>query len=100
MTKKLFPGLFSAIAEGIPALVGIIKPLIKKKKISDEELSVKSPEELISIVKDTQDKDDEKWYIWIIKRSVTLATIWFVIYLSKQMGVTYDDIMGLFGIIK
>lgn len=97
---KLFPGLLSAVLEGLPAVVGWVKPLLKKKKLSDEELLTKKPDELVSIVKQHQSEGEEKWYTYVLKRAVTLATIYFVVYASKKLGVTSNDILNLFGLLQ
>lgn len=99
MAKKLFPGLILAIAKGIPTLFEIIKPLIKKKPIPVEELNSKPTIELVSIIQEEQTRDNEPWYNWVLKRVVTLGTVYFIIWAAKQLGVTYQDIMSLFGII-
>lgn len=96
--KKVFPGLLGAIASGIPMLIDIAKPLLTKKH-NDNELSVKSPAELIQIVKDVQGAD-EKWYMWLVKRGVTMATIYFVIWASAKFGISREDIINLFGLLK
>ena len=96
--KKIFPGLLGAIASGIPMLVDIAKPLFTKKH-NDNELATKSPAELIAIVKDSQNSD-EPWYMWLVKRGVTLATIYFVIWASAKFGISREDIINLFGLIK
>jgi hypothetical protein len=96
--KKTFPGLLGAIASGIPMLVDIAKPIFKKKH-NDNELAVKSPAELIAIVKQEQGSD-EPWYMWLIKRGVTMATVYFVIWASSKLGVSREDIINLFGLLK
>jgi len=99
MTKKPIVGLLTAIAHGVPTLIDIIKPLIKKKPIPANELQSKPIAELVSIIQDHQTKDNDPWYAWILKRAVTLATVYVIVYLAKKMGVTYQDIINLFGLI-
>lgn len=101
MAKKIFPlGLITAIAEGVPALIGIVKPFIKKKKIPDNVLEGKPQEQLVEIVKELQSHDDETWWSFILKRATTIATVYFIVWLSAKMGVTREDIMNLFGLMK
>lgn len=94
------PGLFHAVLAGIPAIVDFVKPLIKKKKLSDAELATKTAAELVQTVKEVQSHEDETWQMFILKRATTLATVYFVIWATKQLGVTSNDILTLFGILK
>lgn len=100
MTKKIFPGILGAIVEGIPALIGIVKPLIKKKKINDDELSKKTHEELFNLIKERQSEDDVPFWFGAVKTIVTLITVYFVIKMSIEFGITREDIMSLFGLFK
>lgn len=100
MTKKIFPGLLGAIIEGVPALIGIVKPLLKKKPISNDELNNKTREELFLIVKEHQAENEVPFWFGVIKTAVTLATVYFVIVVSQKFGITREDIINLFGLLK
>lgn len=98
--KKIFPGLLFAIIEGIPALIGLAKPLLKKKAISDDELNLKNREELFNIVKQNQNENEIPFWFGVVKTAITLGTVYFVIWMSKEFNVTREDIIHLFGLIK
>lgn len=98
--KKIFPGLLSAIIEGIPALIGFMKPILKKKAISNDELNNKTREELFLIVKEYQDLNYTPFWFGVVKTIVTLITIYFVIAMSQKFGITREDIINLFGLFK
>lgn len=100
MTKKIIPGLFAGIVEGIPALVGLVKQFTKKKPIADEELNNKTREELFNIVKQAQTDNETPWFVFILKTATTLATIYFVLFVSQKFGITREDIINLFGLLK
>lgn len=100
MQKKIFPGLLGAIIEGVPALIGIVKPLLKKKKINDDELNNKTREELFLIVKEHQAENEIPFWFGFVKTIITLITVYFVIVVSQKFGITREDIITLFGLFK
>lgn len=98
--KKIIPGLLTAVAEGIPLAVNIFKKFKKKKTHSVDELQTKAPTELIGIIKDSEEKENDSWIMFLVKSVVTLGSVWFVLYLTKQFGISREDILQLFGLLK
>ena len=90
-------GIISAVQAGIP-LVERFSRLFKKKIKTD--VTVLSPTELADKVKELEGKNDEKPIEWAIKTVITLLTVYGVIWAAKQLGVTYNDIITLMGLIK
>jgi len=90
-------GIISAIQAGIPLAERFTKLFKKKPKTDVNSVTVDVLKD--KIVK-LESANDEKPIEWFIKTALTLATVYGVIYIAKHLGVTYNDIITLMGLIK
>lgn len=98
--KNPIYGICTAALDGLPLVVDIFKRLKKKKVSKLDELKSKSVEELSTIVQQHETKDNEHWTMFLAKSVVTLGSVWLVLYLTKQFGISREDILQLFGLLK
>lgn len=89
--------ILSGIEAGIPALERVTRLFRKKHKTNVDVLSLV---DLQAKVKQLESANDEHWFEWFAKTALTLATVWVVVWSAKQLGVTYQDIITLMGLIK
>lgn len=98
--KKAIPGLFTAVLKGAPLVMDLVNRFKKKKVHTIDELQAKAPTELIGIIKGHEEKENESWIMFLVKSVITLGSVWFVLYLTKQFGISREDILTLMGILK
>lgn len=89
--------IISAITEGIPLLNRLIKPF--KKKLP-EDLTKLTREDLVSVIEKVKSKEEESILIWAVKLILSGATVYFMIWLSKEFHITREEIINLFGLFK
>lgn len=89
--------VISAVQAGIPLLERFTR-LIKRKPKTD--VNALQPEELKAKVIRLESDQDETKLEWAIKTVVTMATVYFVVYAAKKLGVTYETIITLMGTLK
>lgn len=99
MKKLPIVGVIGVIQGGIPLVKEFIS-LFKKHPKTPEGLLVAMPQsELIEKVKQLEG-EEKSFLVRLGNLILTAATVYGVIYASKQLGVTYETIISLFGIIK
>lgn len=100
--KKQFPliGIISAIQSGIPLLKDAIGLFKKHPKTPEEVLNTMSQSDLINHVKNIEAKDEKSLLIRFGNLIITALTVYGVVWTAKHFGVTYQDIIDLFGLIK
>lgn len=81
--------ILTGIQNGIPLIKGIAG-LFKKKKNVD---AIGSSNEI------PKPEVDDKIVSKIIALVIEGATVYFVIYISHKFGITYQDVIGVFGLV-
>lgn len=100
MTKNPILGIISAIQAGIPAVKEVFG-LFKKKKVTDDPtLDGMSAESLKNHIKTLEGGDEQHILMRVFNLLITLGTVYSVIWLAHKLGVTYQDVIDLFGLIK
>lgn len=89
-------GIITSIQSGIPLAKSIIGFFKKKKKTDVDKLDLNA---LKDKVKELESKEDKKPIEKLIDFAIQAGTVFLVIWVAKQLGVTYKDIMTLWGII-
>lgn len=79
------------IIKGIPLMTTLTQKLFPKKTISV--VINGETKEVIPV-------DKETFIIWSIKLILEVGVVYAFAFIMKQFGLTYDDIMSLFGLIK
>lgn len=92
--------IFTAIQSGIPLAKEFFSLFKKSKKTTDGLLNGMSQQQLIEQIKELESVNDKSFLLKITTFLITATTVYFVVYLSKHFGVTYQQIIDLFGLIK
>lgn len=97
-------GIISAIQSGIP-LVKQITSLFKKKKTpkTDSQLQVMEKPEMVNYIKELESNGGDEFKSFLVRLGnliLTAATVYGVIWTAKKFGVTSEDIINLWGLLK
>lgn len=103
MKKLPIIGIVSAIQGGIPLAKEVINLFKKGKQKTDvNELSSMDNKSLIDKINQLEsDSANESTLIAkLTQLIITGATVYFVIWISAKFGITRQDVIDLFGLIK
>lgn len=93
-------GIIGAINNGIPLVKDFIGLFKKTKKSTDGLLNGMSQQQLIEHIKQIESRDDKPFIVRFSYFALTCATVYFVVYISKEFGISRQDIIELFGLIN
>lgn len=99
---KKFPllGIIGAVQGGVPLVKEVIGLFKKNPKTPDEHLEQLPKENLIAHIKTLESKDDKTILVKLGNFLITAATVYLVVWGAKHFGVTYQDIITLFGTLN
>lgn len=99
-TNKKIPltGLLSAIQSGIPLLKQVVGLFKKTKTTPVETLTTMSQQDLVAHIQQLESGDEKSFLLKLGNLILTGATVYGIVWTAHHFGITYQEIITLFGL--